>query len=83
MTSIKHSIIYNGKTYIFVKEEEEEAYQHFVNRTWWIVKNIDRMPNIDKKQLCNLSFIWSNVHHFGVIYDDVIMTQLTNFSINN
>jgi hypothetical protein len=75
---MKHIITYNGKTYVFVKDEEHEAHQHFINRIWWIVKIIDRMPNTDIKTLYNLSYIWSNVHHLGVIYDDSIMAHLEN-----
>jgi hypothetical protein len=76
---MKHLITHNGKTYVFVKAEEEEAQQHFIDRAWWIVKTIDRMPNADKKTLYNLSYIWSNVHHFGVIYDDLTMAQLADY----
>lgn len=80
---MKHIITYNGRTYVFVKDEEDEAHQHFINRVWWIVKNIDRVPNVDRKTLYNLSYIWSNVYHSGVTYDDTLMAQLANYTTNN
>ena len=79
---MKHIITFNGKTYVFVKDEHEEAYRHFINRAWWIVKNIDKRPDVDKKTLYHLSFIWSNMHHLGVVYDNSIMTQFEKYGLD-
>jgi hypothetical protein len=80
---MKHIITYNGKTYVFVKDEIDEVYQHFLNRVWWIVKNIDLHPNVDKNMLYNMSFVWSNVVHIGVVYDEKIMEQLEAYMIQD
>jgi hypothetical protein len=80
---MKHIITYNGKTYVFVKDEIDEVHQHFLNRVWWIVKNIDKHPNIDKNTLYNMSFVWSNVVHMGVTYDDKTMEQLEIYMVQD
>jgi hypothetical protein len=80
---MKHIITYNGKTYVFVKDEIDEIHQHFLNRVWWIVKNIDKYPDVDKHTLYNMSFVWSNVVHMGVVYNEKIMQQLETYMIQD
>jgi hypothetical protein len=77
---MKHVVCYNGITYCFVKDETDERFEHFVDRVWWIVKNIQLHPNIDKTYIYNMSFIWSNVYHMDVAYHDSIMQELQQFT---
>ncbi len=73
---MKHLVTYNGKTYVFVKEEPDEVYSHFVNRVWWLVKTMNKYPKNQASYLYNMSYIWSNVYHHGVVYDKNIMDEL-------
>lgn len=77
---MKHIVTFNGITYIFTKDEIDEPYEHFVNRVWWIVKNIHLNQDVDKTYIHNMSFLWSNVYHMGVVYSDEIMTELDKYT---
>lgn len=74
---MKHTVFYNGKTYVFYKQEEREPYEHFVNRCWWIVKNID--VSNDMNYLYHMSYIWSNVYYNNVSYNEQVMKELEKF----
>lgn len=64
----------NGKHYIFHNLRNEKDMM-FINRTWFIVKNIDKYKD-NYKYLENLSFIWINNKYYDLIYDSKIMKEL-------
>jgi hypothetical protein len=66
-------IEYDGKHYLF-NNERNEKYQMFIDRTWFIVKNIHKYN--DFKYLENLSFIWINNKYNGLIYNDTVMNEI-------
>jgi hypothetical protein len=58
-------INYKGKMYVF-KNTKEENRQIFIDRTWYIVKNIDKYE--DYKYLEKLSYIWVSKKYYDVVY---------------
>jgi hypothetical protein len=76
---IMQLITFKGVIYTITKEECDEPNSVFINRVWWIVKNIDNPNTKSIKELCNLSYIWSNIYHNGVSYDKNIMLEITQY----
>ena len=69
-----HIITYNGAMYIF-KNTTNEQEPMFIERCWFIVKNMHRYSN-DYAYLKNLSNIWVNHKHLQVVYDKAVMDEL-------
>ena len=57
-------INYKGKMYIF-KNTMEENRKMFIDRTWYIIKNID---NYDYDYLEKISHIWIYQKYYNAVY---------------
>lgn len=66
-------IEYEGKHYIFYNTRNEKK-QMFIDRTWFIVKNIHK--EMTYEYLENLSYVWINHKYLGVLYPDELMTKI-------
>ena len=65
----QYLITHQGKMYIFKKNDEEHD-EMFIDRCWFIVRNIKKR---DLKQLTCLSHIWVNHKYLNVTYTPEIM----------
>jgi hypothetical protein len=70
------TICWQGNTYVFHKMDKTETDEHFRDRVWWIVKNLDKAS---LEHLVNMSYIWSNVVHLKTRYDTKIMGELDTY----
>ena len=80
MTTTSENVIeiinYKGNLYIFKKDEDKEPIKIFRDRIWWVVRNMNK--SLDFDTLVALSFIWANIKHNNVTYDDKIMKMLND-----
>lgn len=67
-----HLIEYNGKFYVF-ENALNESENMFIDRCWFIVKNIDRF---DYEYLEKLSYLWVTSKHLKCEYSKEIMDIL-------
>lgn len=72
-----HVIKYKSSIYYF-KNDLSEDNDKFIERCWFIVKNINN--NNSYEYIKNLSHIWINHKYLNTIYDDSIMKEL--YSMN-
>lgn len=68
-------IPFKGQSYVFHKTYALETDEMFLQRCWWVVKNITDTVSIT--DLLNLSHMWAAVKFLGVAYDDDIMTKIS------
>jgi hypothetical protein len=67
-------IEHGGKHYVFHNTRNENQ-QMFIDRTWFIVKNLASIPDYD--YLENLSYIWVNNKYHNVMYPNEVMEVLS------
>lgn len=70
----QHLITHQGKIYIFQKNNDERE-EMFIDRCWFIVKNIDNYIN-NTSYLYHLSLLWANHKYLKVTYNEEIMKAL-------
>lgn len=67
-------INYKGNLYIFKKDEVSEPVKVFRDRIWWVLRNMNK--SIDFDTLINLSYIWANIKHCNVTYNEDVMKMI-------
>lgn len=75
MTQV-HAINKNGKIIVVNKDFDEESREHFMQRSWWIAKQVCKHPKKDLQEIENDSCIWSCVVNHGVTYDENVMKRI-------
>jgi hypothetical protein len=69
-----HIIEYQEKLYKF-ENLVNELEDHFINRCWFIVKNIHNFKN-NYIYLEKLSYIWVNIKYLNVSYESNILEEV-------
>ena len=72
-------IQYKGKIHTFDKNTENIPDNIYIDRLWFIVKNIDKASY---EYIINMSYIWINHKHYNLQYDAHIMSALEEFNIS-
>lgn len=73
-TKIIEIVNYNGNIYVFTKDEREEPMKIFRERIWWILNHMKDISELDN--LLNLSYIWANMKHYNVKYNESIIKRI-------
>lgn len=74
-----HIIIYQGLLYKF-DNLSNELDNIFINRCWFIVKNIQNNENFEYIE--KLSHIWANIKYLNVEYDKYIMDEINKLAFH-
>lgn len=67
-------ICYDGLIHTFHNTLSEDS-KMFIDRTWYIVKNLNKYKDID--YLVNLSFLWINKKYYNIEYVEDIEKLIT------
>jgi len=70
-----HIILYQGQLYKF-ENFTNELEDHFINRCWFVVKNIHQFEN-NYVYLEKLSHIWVNIKYLNVLYEQNILDEIS------
>jgi hypothetical protein len=71
-------IQYKGKIYVFPLNEEGIPDKIYIDRLWFIVKNINKGSF---EYITNVSYIWSNHKYYNLEYEPHIMNELKSFNV--
>lgn len=59
---------YNGKLYIFEKNDINETRENFIQRCWFKIQYLEKNTSIEMEFLEQLSRIWLNKHLLELEY---------------
>tara|TARA_B110000259_G_C14017745_1_gene401965 strand:- start:77 stop:274 length:198 start_codon:yes stop_codon:yes gene_type:complete len=61
-------INFNNKL-IFIKKNLNENTNHFIERCWFVIKNLDKTPDMPYDEIINLSNVYINQSKNGCVYN--------------